>query len=528
MKLSRNLICLSALAFVLLISAAPLGAEPPARVGRLNFLNGSVSFRPGELDEWSVATINYPLTTGDGLWTTKGAEAEIHVGSTAIRLGSNTDVSFLNLDDHAIQLQLTGGSVNIRLRHLSQTEIFEVATPNASIMLMAEGSYRIDVKHSGNARVTVRLGQAEMTVANQAFAVTTGQAVMVPQADPQSFWTQDAMPADEWDTWCSQRDAQEDNIASTQYVPADLVGVEDLDQNGTWTTTDDYGPAWVPNGVPEDWAPYSNGRWAWVEPWGWTWIDNAPWGFAPFHYGRWAHMGDRWGWIPGKAVRRTHPVFAPALVVFVGGTEPSPSWSGNGIGWFPLAPHEAYIPPYKAGTTYLRNMNAFAGANVGSSNVYKPQTSYVNRNIPGALRGVQGQPFGKAQSTGSAYSTLSKEMARAPVMGTTARVVPLRESIGAYSPPAGTTAERPAVGLEQKPVVARTPPPSAPTPFASRQSELAKNQGRPLDQGTIKKIEKATPTPQPNNVNVVNRQNVKNVQPARQSNSQWWSKQPGP
>jgi hypothetical protein len=174
-------------------------------------------------------------------------------------------------------------------------------------------------------------------------------------------------------------------------------------------------------------------------------------------------------------------------------------------------------------------MNAFAGANVGSSNTYKPQSSYINRNVPGAMRGVQGQPFGKAQATGSAYSALTKEMAHAPVMGTTAKVVPQRESVGAYSPPAGTTVERPAAGLEKKPVVARTPPPSATTSFTARQPALAKNQGRPLDQGTIKKIEKAAPTtPRPNNVNVVNRQNVTNVKPAQQSNSLWWLQQTGP
>jgi hypothetical protein len=28
-----------------------------------------------------------------------------------------------------------------------------------------------------------------------------------------------------------------------------------------------------------------------MSPWGWTWVDNAPWGFAPFHYGRWVGAG---------------------------------------------------------------------------------------------------------------------------------------------------------------------------------------------------------------------------------------------
>ena len=52
--------------------------------------------------------------------------------------------------------------------------------------------------------------------------------------------------------------------------------------------------------VAAGWAPYRYGRWAWVRPWGWTWVDDAPWGFAPFHYGRWVcGRGERWCWAPG-------------------------------------------------------------------------------------------------------------------------------------------------------------------------------------------------------------------------------------
>jgi len=37
-----------------------------------------------------------------------------------------------------------------------------------------------------------------------------------------------------------------------------------------------------------DWAPYREGHWAWIEPWGWTWVDDASFGFVTSHYGRWA------------------------------------------------------------------------------------------------------------------------------------------------------------------------------------------------------------------------------------------------
>src|ERR1051326_3643582 len=76
-------------------------ADPPARIGRLNYISGSVSFRPGDLDYWAPASINVPLKTGDHLWTDINSRAEIHVGSAAVRLGSETAFALVNVDDAA-------------------------------------------------------------------------------------------------------------------------------------------------------------------------------------------------------------------------------------------------------------------------------------------------------------------------------------------------------------------------------------------------------------------------------------------
>lgn len=61
-------------------------ADPPARVARINYLQGSVSLQRGDLDEWNQAVINYPLVANDSLWTDDQARAELHIGSTAMRL----------------------------------------------------------------------------------------------------------------------------------------------------------------------------------------------------------------------------------------------------------------------------------------------------------------------------------------------------------------------------------------------------------------------------------------------------------
>ena len=137
-----------------------------------------------------------------------------------------------------------------------------------------------------------------------------------------------------------------------------MTGFAELDAAGNWENTTEYGAAWFPHELPADWAPYRNGHWNWIAPWGWTWIDDQPWGFAPFHYGRWAFVGGHWAWAPGSFV--AHPIFAPAVVAFLGTPSVGLSVadaSVPAVAWFPLAPGEAYWPAYTASLGYVRRLN---------------------------------------------------------------------------------------------------------------------------------------------------------------------------
>jgi hypothetical protein len=255
--------------------ASGLWADPPSEVGRLNLISGQVSFQSGSLEEWVPASLNYPLTTGDQLWTDADGRAEVHVGSSAIRLDSNTDFSFLNLDDQNVQIRLGEGSLNVRLRDLDPDEVFEIDTPNASIQLTSGGSYRVDVEENGDTSVVTWEGSAETTAAGDTFDVPAGQSATISGMDSIAYYTTDAPATDEWDLWCMERDRKEDRFASIRYVPRTMIGAEDLDEYGAWSIVGTYGAVWVPR-VSAGWAPYRDGHWAWVEPWGWTWIDDAP------------------------------------------------------------------------------------------------------------------------------------------------------------------------------------------------------------------------------------------------------------
>jgi hypothetical protein len=488
---------LAILAATVLLSS-PAWSDPPAQVGRISYVSGQVSFQSGSLDdEWVPATLNYPLTAGDYLWTDAGARAEVHVPSAAFRLDSSTEFSFVNLDDQTVQVKLTTGSLNVTLRGLDAGDVFEIDTPNASVSMLAAGTYRVDVQADGT-NVTVRQGNAEVSAGGDPFDVPAGQSAAVSGSDSVAYYLAGAPAPDEWDAWCQSRDLREDRIVSVRYVPREMIGAEDLDDNGTWLVEAGYGPVWAPSRVPSGWAPYRFGRWAWVEPWGWTWIDDAPWGFAPFHYGRWAFHTARWVWIPGTIVVR--PLYAPALVVFVGGSGWRPD-AGEGIGWFPLGPREVYIPPYHVSTKYVQRINV---AHVGTLTVQTierfnaDQVIYINRTVPRALTFVPHDVFvGSRPAAGGMLSVSSTEIMRAPLMGMTARVAPQRESVNVRPITPGVPVARPSPDLMKRRVYSRTAPPPSQVPFSARQPSLTANPGRPLDAEALLRLQRSRPSTAP-------------------------------
>jgi hypothetical protein len=439
-------------------------ADPPSRVARLNYLNGQVSFRPGTVEDWAAASLNYPLTTGDHLWTDAGAQTEMHVGSTAIRMAPETALAFLNLDDRIVQLSLTGGSLNVHIRSLRPDEVFEVDTPNAAVSLRP-GDYRITVDGDRNATfVTANAGQADIAGGGAGFPVYARQMAHITGAETLSQEIAPVPPPDAFDTWCRERDRREESMVSARYVPRDMIGYEDLDAYGVWREVPPYGWVWTPRSVAAGWAPYHDGHWAWVEPWGWTWIDDAPWGFAPFHYGRWAFAAGAWVWVPGRLDPNMRPVYAPALVAFVG-------VGGAGMSaWFPLGPGEVYRPAYPVSEAYVRQINIVHVTDVTAiDRVNVVNVRYANQTVPGAVIAVPHDAFAGARPVAaSAVRVDAREVAAAPVMGMTASVAPRRESV--LAGPVRTSAP-PARFAERKVVMKSTPAPP-PVSFAAKQRAL--------------------------------------------------------
>src|SRR3954454_19788356 len=113
----------------LAVAAAPCGPDAPGRAARLSYVFGAVSFRPGIAEEWAPATVNYPLSTGDHLWTAAEAQAEVTVGLTAGHLAPETGFFLSWLDDTAFHMGLAEGALNIRIPRMNEGETVEVETP---------------------------------------------------------------------------------------------------------------------------------------------------------------------------------------------------------------------------------------------------------------------------------------------------------------------------------------------------------------------------------------------------------------
>src|SRR5579863_89387 len=305
--------------------------DPPGRVARLQYMTGSVSIQPGGVDDWVQGSINRPLTTSDNIWADKNSRAELGLGNSMLRIGSETSLTMTNINDNVVQLQLHQGALNVFVRKLFDGETYEIDTPNQAFTIRKAGDYRFDVDSSGDATlVTVRRGEGEST--GQGQSVKIGEGHQVRFTGTALAHTEQSAPApDDFDQWAQTRNQRvQHSSASARYVGPGMVGADDLDQYGTWKDEPDYGPVWTPTSVAPGWAPYRYGHWVWVDPWGWTWVDDAPWGFAPFHYGRWAYVGGYWGWIPGPYYAR--PIWAPALVGWYGGRGWGWGW-GFGFGW---------------------------------------------------------------------------------------------------------------------------------------------------------------------------------------------------
>jgi uncharacterized membrane protein YgcG len=446
--------------------AAPNDQDPPSRVARLSYLDGSVSMQPGGSGDWAAAVKNRPVTIGDKIWVDKDGRAELQAGQISIHLGAMTALSFLNLDQNITQMRLAEGSINFRVRELREGDTYEVDTPNAAFIVREAGAFRIDVNENGDGTlVTAIRGSGEVTSGGKSYDIRPGQLAEFNGTDNNIEYHSDRAPEpDDFDQWSLQRDKREENSVSARYMSRDTDGYSDLDENGTWSEVPNQGNVWYPNSVPPGWAPYSDGYWSYVGPWGWTWIDYAPWGFAPYHYGRWGFIGGRWGWAPGPI--GVYPIYGPAFVGFLGGGGFG-FGIGLGVGWFPLGFGEVYHPWYRynAGGAYIRNINIHNTFVRNVNTINSVHNTYAYAHNAAAVTTTSHNAFVGGQAVNRSASHVTEASLRSAEVTNHVTATPTRTS---YTGAAAASARvsRPSTAVQNRSVIARTPPAAA----ASRQA----------------------------------------------------------
>jgi len=487
-------------------SQAP-AQDPPGRVARLSYTVGSVSFQPGGEGDWVTAVNNRPLTTGDNIWADKDSRAEFQIGSTSIRMDSETSVTFLELDDRTTQLRLSQGSILFRIRHLDDEDHFEIDTPNSAFVVQRTGEYRVDVNADGSETdVTDWRGRGEVTGGGASYDVVAGQRARFIGTQDLDHEIDQLPSRDDFDSFAFDRDDREDRAESADYISPETTGYEDLDEYGHWRYVADYGPVWTPVGVGVGWSPYRFGHWVWADPWGWTWVGDEPWGFAPYHYGRWAYVEGGWCWAPGPIAVR--PVFAPALVAFVGGPHFGVAVGvGPAVAWFPLAPREVFVPWYRTSRGYVNNVNITnTRVNVTQvTNVYNTtiinnrnvtNITYANQHVTNAVTAVSHDTFVNARPVhANLVKVDEREIASAPV-ARSIPVQPVRQSVLGAGHPA--MARPPAAVVNRQVVATRTPTPPRAS-FEQRQAAMNVRTEEPRTPAPAAQPQTQMSHPTPNN-----------------------------
>jgi hypothetical protein len=458
-------IAIVAVAVVGSVSIVRADDDLPGRVGRIADFAGqlylSTQDRP---DDWSPIGVNYPIASGDNLWVSTDGYAEVDYGGGQFRVAGDTNLNVARLDDRQLTLFVARGRLIVRVRVLDTDDVARVDTPSTQVALTRPGLYRIDVTPDGSStRVSVREGEGLVGLANGAQQALPGQAVTVTGIEPLAADIRSGFGVDGFDTWSANRDRYYERARASPYVSRQMVGSVELEPYGSWEDNSTYGAVWYPTAVAPDWAPYQDGYWTNVGAWGLTWVDAAPWGYAPTHYGRWVRVRGRWGWCPGAYAARPH--WAPALVGWHGGA----GWGVTAMGgapvyaWVPLGWGDAYSPWWRScsQSCWNRYNKPFA---VNAADRVNPRGRHSNLDVPGAMTAVPGATLAGRKPVGTTKVPLPpSQLASAPVLAT-----PPTLAVGPIAAPVFRPGER------------GTPTPASALYVNARRTMLASPPSRPM------------------------------------------------
>ena len=397
---------------------------PGRGVARVSLINGDVSVRRGDSGDLVAAAVNAALVAPDRVLTGPLSRIELQLdAANRLRVAADSDLRLAEIEYRRYTVELAAGTITWHVAKGSAADI-DINTPSVSVRPVQPGDYRVTVNADGTTQVTARTGEAEIYSPRGVERVRRGKTTLVrgDKANPE-FQTIAELREDEWDRFNLGRDRELDRSDSRQYLADDIVGAEELDNNGTWVDSAPYGRVWQPR-VAAGWSPYSQGRWVWLDYYGWSWVSYDQFGWAPFHYGSWFNQGGNWCWYPGARHNRTW--WRPAMVAWFGFGGVNVGVGFGNWGWVPLAPFEHFNPWY--GQDFYGHNRTNIYNNIWVVNNYNIIDNYRNARVDGGARGVAAGQFGR--NGGGRYDRVGETNLRnAGLMRGQLPASPARESL---------------------------------------------------------------------------------------------------
>ena len=362
----------------------------------LRFIEGDVQIKTEDTGEWVPAAANTPLLAGDRIWVPQEGRAEILMkDGTVVRLGEASLLEISVVEKEGVQLFLAGGRSYINFTGPRQRYLV-LDTPSSGLQPAGKSIFRAEVSEEGDSTVAVLKGEVLVDRDKGEMKIAAGEGYVFHKDNRYPELARRSSP-DEWEQWNRERDGElyePYKAYNREYLPNELRPyASDLDNNGRWVYTQDYGYVWTPTVIlARDWSPYRIGRWVWIGG-DYVWVSYEPWGWAPYHYGRWAYVRSvGWGWVPPA---RGNVYWAPGYVAWV--------QTASHVSWVPLAPRETYYGrghygPYSVtiaratvDRAVVSNANAYRNVHANNAVVTVSHDAFLRGN--GGQANVKENPF---------------------------------------------------------------------------------------------------------------------------------------
>ena len=345
----RSLFILAGLLLCLTLGLmGPAFAESPSRTARVVETWGTTWIFDPQDRQWTALTRNQTLSEGDRIRTDARSRVAVRLGSTSIWIDEASDLEISALSDQQAVFRLEKGRLGMLFRSAAIASEYRVQTREGQLFAEQEGALQVEQLDRGTIATNI---SSRLRFDFKADSTGTSQRTGLREGEQAEFWwvggprtERQRVQETAFGAWIAEQSGEEGRpqMAAERYVSPEMTGTEELDRHGRWENSPEYGNVWIPTTVSANWAPYRDGRWSWSVQWGWTWIDVAPWGFAPFHYGRWVEWRGRWSWVPGPRIVRPH----------------RPSH------WTPEVPREIHRPSFSRSETYRPQRPAHIEPNI--------------------------------------------------------------------------------------------------------------------------------------------------------------------